>query len=63
MECVPPVSADIILDPFIANVLPRSLAPTAIYIVSVALLVYYIGTSLANALSVTSPPTEVKKNI
>lgn len=63
MENVPPVTADIILDPFIANVLPRSLAPAAIYIVLVAVLVYYIGTSLANALSVTSPKAKVKKNV
>ncbi|KAL5333486.1 hypothetical protein BJX70DRAFT_380814 [Aspergillus crustosus] len=36
MENVPPVLADIILDPFLANVFPRSLVPTACYIVLVA---------------------------
>ncbi|KAF2003028.1 hypothetical protein P154DRAFT_544074 [Amniculicola lignicola CBS 123094] len=36
MEHPPPVDADIILDPFILNVLPRSLAPFAAYISVVA---------------------------
>lgn len=36
MENVPPVAADIILDPFLANVFPRSLLPTAGWIVVVA---------------------------
>ena len=47
----------------IANVFPRSLVPTALYIVPVAVLVYYIGNSLVSALSVTSPKAEVKKDI
>lgn len=29
MESVPPVVADIILDPFLGNVFPKSLVPTA----------------------------------
>lgn len=29
MQTVPPVAADIILDPFLGNVFPRSLVPTA----------------------------------
>lgn len=29
MQTVPPVVSDIILDPFLANVFPRSLVPTA----------------------------------
>ncbi|KAI0484225.1 hypothetical protein GGR56DRAFT_612859 [Xylariaceae sp. FL0804] len=36
MTDVPPVRADIILDPFLFNILPRSLAPTVIYIIMVA---------------------------
>lgn len=36
MENVPPVAADIILDPFLANVFPRSLVPTAVWMVVVA---------------------------
>ncbi|KAH8691126.1 hypothetical protein BGW36DRAFT_387723 [Talaromyces proteolyticus] len=54
MENVPPVTAYIILDPFILNVFPRSLVPTAIYAVTVAILVYFIGKYLGNTLSVTA---------
>ncbi|KKK14690.1 hypothetical protein ARAM_005812 [Aspergillus rambellii] len=36
METVPPVLADIILDPFLGNVVPRSLVPTASWMVVVA---------------------------
>ncbi|PYH99969.1 hypothetical protein BO71DRAFT_424757 [Aspergillus ellipticus CBS 707.79] len=35
MTNVPPVAADIILDPFLGNVFPRSLVPTACYLVIV----------------------------
>ncbi|KAF9886647.1 hypothetical protein FE257_011287 [Aspergillus nanangensis] len=38
METVPPVVADIILDPFLANVFPKSLVPTAGYITVIACL-------------------------
>lgn len=43
MEYPPLVDADIILDPFILNLLPRSLAPTAIYITVVALAAWFIS--------------------
>jgi hypothetical protein len=36
MKRVPPVHVDIILDPYLFNVVPRSLVPTAIYIIIVA---------------------------
>ncbi|KAG0648104.1 hypothetical protein D0Z07_5881 [Hyphodiscus hymeniophilus] len=36
MEQVPPVFVDIILDPFVFNVFPRSLIPTAVYILVLA---------------------------
>ncbi|KAJ5038946.1 uncharacterized protein L3040_006620 [Drepanopeziza brunnea f. sp. 'multigermtubi'] len=36
MDNVPPVYVDIILDPFVFNVFPRSLLPTATYLVLVA---------------------------
>ncbi|KAK2800765.1 hypothetical protein FQN51_005905 [Onygenales sp. PD_10] len=36
MQNVPPVQADIILDPFLFNVFPKSLVPTAGYLVIVA---------------------------
>lgn len=37
MQNVPPVHVDIILDPYLWNVLPQSLLPTALYIVILAL--------------------------
>jgi hypothetical protein len=43
MSDVPPVDADIILDPFVANVLPRSLVPTVGYIVVVAVVSFFVA--------------------
>jgi len=37
MENVPPVLVDIILDPFILNIFPRSLLPTAGYLIALAI--------------------------
>jgi len=39
----PPVDVDIILDPFLLNVLPRSLLPTILYILVVALAGYFVS--------------------
>jgi hypothetical protein len=47
MEEVPPVYVDVILDPFIFNVLPRSLAPTVCYIVVVAIMSYFLAKWIA----------------
>ncbi|KAI1492860.1 hypothetical protein F5X96DRAFT_319383 [Biscogniauxia mediterranea] len=41
MQHVPPVHVDIILDPFIFNLLPRSLVPTVAYIIAVALVSWF----------------------
>lgn len=38
MRDVPPVAVDVILDPFLWNVFPRSLVPTAAWVVVVAVL-------------------------
>ncbi|KAF4637530.1 hypothetical protein G7Y89_g561 [Cudoniella acicularis] len=43
MHNVPPVFVDIILDPYIFNVFPRSLIPTAAYIILLALGSWYIS--------------------
>jgi hypothetical protein len=51
MENVPPVMADIILDPFLWNVFPRSLVPTAVYTIVIAVVAYFVGGFLARALS------------
>jgi hypothetical protein len=38
MRDVPPVVVDVILDPFLWNVFPRSLVPTAGWVLAVAVL-------------------------
>ncbi|KAI1408123.1 hypothetical protein F5Y13DRAFT_113254 [Hypoxylon sp. FL1857] len=43
MRNVPPVHVDIILDPFVLGVLPRSLLPTVGYIVAVAVASWFIA--------------------
>lgn len=43
MRDVPPVDVDIILDPFIFNVLPRSLLPTVGVIVVVAVVSFFVA--------------------
>ncbi|KAI2699861.1 hypothetical protein CBS147317_6776 [Penicillium roqueforti] len=43
MQNVPPVAVDLILDPFLFNVFPRSLVPTAGWIVLVAVLAAVLG--------------------
>ena len=43
MEQVPPVFVDIILDPYISNVFPQSLIPTAAYIVIIAIGSWFLS--------------------
>lgn len=43
MENVPPVLIDIILDPYIFNLLPQSLVPTIAYIILLAVGSWYIS--------------------
>ncbi|KAK3293228.1 uncharacterized protein B0H64DRAFT_434450 [Chaetomium fimeti] len=43
MRDVPPVDVDVILDPFLFNVLPRSIAGTACYIVAVAAVAFLVA--------------------
>jgi hypothetical protein len=43
MAYPPPVDVDIILDPFVLNILPRSLGPTVIYIAVVAVAAWFIS--------------------
>ena len=47
MENPPPVHVDIILDPFVFNVLPRSLVPTVAYIVLLAIGAWYLSAFVA----------------
>lgn len=43
MKYVPPVHVDLILDPYLFNVFPQSLGSTAIYIVIVAVLAWFLS--------------------
>ncbi|RAH50852.1 uncharacterized protein BO95DRAFT_438111 [Aspergillus brunneoviolaceus CBS 621.78] len=43
METVPPVVVDVILDPYLGNVFPRSLVPTAGWVVVVAGVAVFVG--------------------
>ena len=62
MAHVPPVYVDIILDPFIFNVLPRSLVPTVGYIVVVAAISWPIARRIAAALTnIAAGPGQNKK--
>lgn len=61
MEHVPPVMADVILDPFLWNVFPRSLVPTAAYTVVIAVIAYFVGGFLAKGLT-DVVTTAVKKD-
>jgi ABC-type methionine transport system permease subunit len=62
MEDVPPVLVDIILDPFILNVFPESLVPTAAYILIIAIASFFIARGISNWLSEIAKVDMTKKN-
>ena len=43
MSSPPPVDVDLILDPYVFNVFPRSLGPTAAYIVALAFVAWTVS--------------------
>lgn len=43
MSSPPPVDVDLILDPYVFNVFPRSLGPTAAYIVALAFVAWIVS--------------------
>jgi hypothetical protein len=50
MQNPPPVLVDLILDPYVLNVVPRSLLPTAGYLVIVAVLTWFVARWIAGQL-------------
>ncbi|KAI0124836.1 hypothetical protein BJ170DRAFT_478038 [Xylariales sp. AK1849] len=63
MDEVPPVFVDIILDPFIFNVLPRSLLPTVGYIIVVAILSWFLAQRISTWIcAVAIEPDHRRKN-
>ncbi|KAI0542066.1 hypothetical protein GGR58DRAFT_335124 [Xylaria digitata] len=61
MKNVPPVLVDIILDPFILNILPRSLLSTVTYIIVVAIVSWFVGEWISSwVCQVAGEPTKQK---
>lgn len=58
MENVPPVLVDIILDPYIFNVFPTSLLPTAGYILVVALASWFLSEHVWQIMRKLAAPSE-----
>jgi hypothetical protein len=50
MQHPPEVNVDIILDPYLANVFPASLLPTATYIIALAIGAWYLSKIVWNRL-------------
>jgi hypothetical protein len=63
MENVPPVYVDIILDPYLLNVLPRSLVPTGIYLIIIAFLSWFLAIFIANWLHMVARTDKQKKDV
>ncbi|KAI1173047.1 hypothetical protein F4777DRAFT_478647 [Nemania sp. FL0916] len=61
MTSIPPVFVDIILDPFILNVFPRSLSYTVTYILAVTILSWLVGEWISSRVCViAAEPTKQK---
>jgi hypothetical protein len=63
MDIIPPVAVDIILDPYILNVFPKSLLPTAGYIIVIATGSWFLSAWISKTLKaqVNEPVTNLKK--
>ncbi|KAK7413044.1 hypothetical protein QQX98_008052 [Neonectria punicea] len=65
MRDPPPVLADLILDPYLYNAVPRSLIPTAAYLVFVGLVAWFVARPIASKLqsiAVTAETATKKQN-
>jgi hypothetical protein len=63
MENVPPVLVDIILDPFILNIFPRSLLPTAGYLIALAIGSWLLAQIVVAWLGQVAVDDGEKKNV
>ena len=62
MKNPPPVLVDLILDPYLFNVLPRSLVPTVGYIVVISIVTWFVAQWAATRLRlVASAPENATK--
>lgn len=50
MKDPPPVLVDLILDPYLYNVLPQSLVPTVGYIVFISIVSWFVARWVSNSL-------------
>ncbi|KAJ4137548.1 hypothetical protein NW768_003135 [Fusarium equiseti] len=65
MKNPPPVLVDLILDPYLLNVIPRSLFPTAGYIAVIAVASWFLSRSIATklkAVAITTDDADKKEN-
>ena len=62
MENVPPVHVDIILDPYLLNIFPQSLLPTAVYIIIIAVFGWFVSGWLYNSFVRPFAGTSVEAN-
>lgn len=47
MENVPPVDVDVILDPYILNILPQSMVPTICYVIVISTIAWLVAQQIA----------------
>lgn len=62
MEHVQPVLVDIILDPYLLNVLPRTLGPTGVYLIILAILSWFLAKYIAKWLHMVARMDNQKKD-
>jgi hypothetical protein len=62
MENVPPVLVDIILDPFVFNILPKSLLPTVGYLIVLAVGSWPLAQYMSHWLHKVAEQDPIKKN-
>jgi hypothetical protein len=63
MEHVPSVFVDLILDPYLMNVLPQSLVPTGVYLIIVAISSWFLANYIAKWLHTVARTDEQKKDL
>lgn len=60
MSDPPPVLVDLILDPFVYNVLPRSLIPTVGYVIAISIVTWFVARwSVTKLRAIAVPPENV----
>ncbi|KAK4227629.1 hypothetical protein QBC38DRAFT_188011 [Podospora fimiseda] len=64
MSNPPPVTVDLILDPFLLNILPRSLLPTILYIIFIALTsLFILAPKIANWVQGIATTEDIQKKL